>query len=54
MDVLPPIPTVGSSQGIREMTGEYVWIDEARASYLQDKREVLKNKDWKDGFNCLE
>ena len=33
---------------------EYVLIEEARDSYLQDRREILKNNDWEAGVNCLE
>ena len=35
---------VGSCQGIRQVTGVYVWIELAQESCLQDRREILKNK----------
>ena len=37
---------IGSSQGIREVAGEYVWIEGEWYLYLQDRRELLNNKDW--------
>ena len=33
---------------------EYVWIEGARDSYLQYRRDILKNKDWEAGVYCLE
>ena len=45
---------VGYNQGIREVAGEYVWIDSACYSYLQGRRGVLKNKDLEAGVDCLE
>ena len=45
---------VGSSQGIMEVAVEYVWIEVARESYLQDRQELTKNKDWEAGVDCLE
>ena len=45
---------MGLSQGIREVGGEYVWIEGAWDSYLQYRREIIKNKDGEDGVNCLE
>ena len=44
---------VGSSQGFMEVVGEYVWIEGAQDSYLQERREILKNKDWEAGVDCL-
>ena len=44
---------VGSSQGVMEVVGEYVWIEGAQDSYLQERREILKNKDWEAGVDCL-
>ena len=29
-------------------------IEGSQYSYLQDRRELLKNKDWEDGVDCLE
>ena len=43
-----------SSQGIREMTGEYVWIQGAQESYLQNRRGVVKNRYWEAGMDFLE
>ena len=31
-----------------------MWIEGACDSYLQDRREILKNKDWEDGVDLLE
>ena len=45
---------VVSSQGIREVAGEYAWIEGARYSYLQDRREIQNNNYWEDGVDCLE
>ena len=45
---------MGSSQGIRDVEGEYVWIEGARDSHLQDRRGILKNKDWEADVDCLE
>ena len=36
------------------MDGYYLWIEEELDSYLQDRREILKNKDWEFGVDCLE
>ena len=44
---------VGSSQGIWEVAGEYVRIEGARESYLQDRRDILNKKYWKAGVYCL-
>ena len=44
---------MGSSQGIREVAGDYLWIEGAQDSYLQDKRKLIKNRDWDAGLDCL-
>ena len=31
-----------------------MWIEVARNSYLQDRIEILKNKYWETGADCLE
>ena len=36
------------------MAGDYVWIEGACDSYLQEIRELLKNKVWEAGVNYLE
>ena len=38
----------------REVAGDYEWIEGTRDSYPQTRRELLKNKDWEDGVDCLE
>ena len=40
---------MGSYQGIREVAGEYVWIEGSRGAYLQIRRELLNNKDLEAG-----
>ena len=45
---------VGSSHGVSEVSGEYVWIDGEQDSYIQDRREILKRKYWGDSVNFLE
>ena len=45
---------VDSSQGIREVEVEYVWIEGERKSYLKYIRKILKNKDWEAGVDYLE
>ena len=45
---------VGSIQRIREVAGEYVWIERSWDSYLQDIREMIKNKYWEAGVDNLE
>ena len=45
---------MGSCQGIREVVGEYACIDGAREEYLQDRRELLSNKEWEASVDCLE
>ena len=45
---------MGSCQGIREVAGEYVQIEGAREAYLHNRRDLLKNKDWEAGVDCLE
>ena len=44
---------MGSMQGIRDVEGEYVWIEGSRDSYLQDIRDIIENMDWKAGVDCL-
>ena len=44
---------VGFSQCIREVTGEYVWIDGEQDSYLQYIRKLIK-KDLEADVYCLE
>ena len=45
---------MGSSLGIREVAGEYVWTEVAQDAYPQDRRELLNNKDWEAGVEFLE
>ena len=42
---------MGSSQGIREVAGEYVWIEGACYSYLQDISKLLKSRYWEAGVD---
>ena len=45
---------MGYSQGIMQVAIEYVWIKGSRNSYLQDRRDLLKNRVWEAGVYCLE
>ena len=36
------------------MAVEYVWIEGGRNAHLQNRRELLNNKDWEAGIHCLE
>ena len=45
---------MGSCQGMCDLAGEYVWIGGARYAYIQKIREILKNKEWEAGVDCLE
>ena len=42
------------SPGIREVVVEYVWIEGSREANLQDRWELLNNKDWEAWVDCLE
>ena len=44
---------MGLIQVIRYVAGDYLWIEVARNVYLQDRWELLKNKDWEAGVNCV-
>ena len=42
---------VDFSQGIREVSGEYVCFEGTRDPYLQYRKELMKNKDCEAGVN---
>ena len=45
---------VGSSQRIKDVVGEYVWIEGSHDTYLQYRRYMTKNKDWEASVVFLE
>ena len=46
--------SVGTSQGVKGLTGKYVWLGEVREQYTEARKVILTNKYWKAGRDCLE
>ena len=41
-------------RGVKDLVGNYMWLDKAQYKYIEAMKFFPNNKDWKEGGNCLE